>query len=83
MDQQPEIVDAALQWLDRAGQIAMGWLVSPAAWSQFGLLAAAYLLAVLLSLAAPSLKSLQQKHQMQSQAEQLQDSISFFQISVP
>lgn len=33
------------------------------------------LLAVLLSLAAPSLKSLQQKHQMQSQAEQLQASL--------
>lgn len=33
------------------------------------------LLAVLLSLAAPSLKGLRQKHQMQSQAEQLQASL--------
>lgn len=33
------------------------------------------LLAVLLSLAAPSLQALRQKHQMQSQAEQLQSSL--------
>ena len=35
------------------------------------------LLAVLLSLAAPSLQGLRQKHQMQSQAEQLQASLLF------
>ena len=28
-------------WLQQAGDIAMGWLLSPAAWSQFALLAVA------------------------------------------
>ena len=32
-------------WLDQAMDIAAGWLLSPAAWSQFGLLAVAYLTA--------------------------------------
>ena len=32
-------------WLDQARVIAMGWLLSPAAWSQFGLLAMSYLVA--------------------------------------
>lgn len=45
MDQQSEIVTKAMGWLDQAGQIALGWLLSPAAWSQFGLLAVAYLTA--------------------------------------
>jgi len=33
-------------WLTEAGDIATGWLLSPAAWSQFGLLALAYFAAV-------------------------------------
>ncbi|MCF8487151.1 MAG: mechanosensitive ion channel [Rhodobacteraceae bacterium] len=45
MDGQPEIVTKLLGWLDQAGQIALGWLSSPAAWSQFALLAVAYLVA--------------------------------------
>ncbi|MDR7124420.1 mechanosensitive ion channel domain-containing protein [Pseudotabrizicola sp. 4114] len=45
MDGQSEVITQALDWLDQAGQIALGWLVSPAAWSQFALLALAYLLA--------------------------------------
>ena len=45
MDGHPELVAWAMDWLDQAGQIALGWLVSPAAWSQFALLAVAYLLA--------------------------------------
>lgn len=36
-------------WLQQAGEIALGWLASPAAWSQFALLAAAYLLARLVT----------------------------------
>ncbi len=46
---QPEIVGKLLVWLDQAGTIAMGWLLSPAAWSQFALLAAAYLVARLIT----------------------------------
>ncbi|MFN7223230.1 MAG: mechanosensitive ion channel family protein [Paracoccaceae bacterium] len=45
MDGQSEAITQALNWLDQAGQIALGWLLSPAAWSQFALLALAYLLA--------------------------------------
>ncbi len=45
----PEIASDALTWLTDAGQIAQGWLMSPAAWSQFGLLALAYLAARLLA----------------------------------
>ncbi|NEY90108.1 mechanosensitive ion channel family protein [Tabrizicola oligotrophica] len=32
-------------WIEQAGEIAMGWLLSPAAWSQFGLLAVAVIVA--------------------------------------
>ncbi len=49
MDAQSEVITQTLDWLDQAGQIALGWLVSPAAWSQFALLALAYLLARVLS----------------------------------
>lgn len=45
METQSEAITQALDWLDQAGQIALGWLVSPAAWSQFALLALAYLVA--------------------------------------
>ena len=45
MNGQPELVMKAVEWLDQAGQIALGWLLSPAAWSQFALLALAYLAA--------------------------------------
>ncbi|MFN3847009.1 MAG: mechanosensitive ion channel family protein [Paracoccaceae bacterium] len=45
MDGQSEVIMQALNWLDQAGQIALGWFLSPAAWSQFALLALAYLLA--------------------------------------
>lgn len=36
-------------WLDWAGEQALGWLTSPAAWSQFALLAVAYLAARLIT----------------------------------
>lgn len=45
----PEIASDALAWLVDAGQVAQGWLLSPAAWSQFALLALAYLAARLLA----------------------------------
>ncbi len=38
MDGQPEILGKVIDWLDQAGQVAMGWATSPAAWSQFALL---------------------------------------------
>ncbi|MBL4929134.1 mechanosensitive ion channel family protein [Fuscibacter oryzae] len=49
MATQPEIASDALAWLTNAGQTAKSWLLSPAAWSQFGLLALAYLAARLLA----------------------------------
>jgi potassium-dependent mechanosensitive channel len=45
MADQSDMIQKAMGWLDQATDIAMGWLLSPAAWSQFGLLAAAYLIA--------------------------------------
>ena len=42
MSGQPELIGNALVWLDQFGQIALGGLKSPAAWSQFGLLALAF-----------------------------------------
>lgn len=41
----PDFASETLAWAAEAGQIAKGWLLSPAAWSQFGLLALAYLAA--------------------------------------
>ncbi len=43
MGGQSEIVTKMMGWLDQARDIALGWLLSPAAWSQFALLAVAYL----------------------------------------
>ncbi|MDQ1847072.1 mechanosensitive ion channel [Gemmobacter fulvus] len=45
MDGQPEIVTKLSLWLQQAGDIAMGWLLSPAAWSQFALLVGAFIAA--------------------------------------
>jgi potassium efflux system protein len=45
MINQAELTEKALEWLDLAYQTASTWLLSPAAWSQFGLLAVAYLIA--------------------------------------
>ena len=45
MGGQPEILGNVMVWLDEAGQIALGWLTSPAAWSQFALLVVAFLAA--------------------------------------
>lgn len=46
MERQSEFVTKVMVWLTEAGDIATGWLLSPAAWSQFGLLAFAYFAAV-------------------------------------
>jgi small-conductance mechanosensitive channel len=42
-----DLLARALVWLDGAAEVAMGWLASPAAWSQAALLAAALALALL------------------------------------
>jgi potassium-dependent mechanosensitive channel len=49
MGGQSEIVTRIMGWLDQARDIALTWLTSPAAWSQFALLAVAYLLARLIA----------------------------------
>ena len=49
MDGQPEIIQQIAGYTQQGWDIAQGWLLSPAAWSQFGLLIAAYLLALVLS----------------------------------
>lgn len=49
MDGQPEIVQQAWAYATQAWEIAQGWLLSPAAWSQFALLLMAYGLAVLVA----------------------------------
>lgn len=46
---QSELAERILGWLNQGLEIAEGWLVSPAAWSQFALLAAAYLAAWLIA----------------------------------
>jgi small-conductance mechanosensitive channel len=46
LSQQPEIVQQAAEYALWAWDISKGWLLSPAAWMQFGLLLAAYLLAL-------------------------------------
>jgi len=49
MEGQPEIVARALDYARQGWEIAQGWLLSPAAWSQFGLLVLAYVAAILVS----------------------------------
>ena len=49
MDAQSQVVTQAMAWLDAALQIARGWALSPAAWSQFAMLAAAYVVARLVA----------------------------------
>lgn len=46
---QPPIVQKAMGYLVEAYEIALQWLLSPAAWSQFALLVAAFLLAVVIT----------------------------------
>ncbi|HHL22552.1 MAG TPA: mechanosensitive ion channel protein MscS, partial [Aliiroseovarius sp.] len=49
MENQPEIVTQALGYAGHAWEVAQGWLMSPAAWSQFALLVLAWLAAVVAS----------------------------------
>ena len=45
MNGQTDFASRLSDWLQQASDIAMGWLLSPAAWSQFGLLAIALIVA--------------------------------------
>lgn len=49
LEKQPEIVQQAVGYALQGWDLAKGWLLSPEAWSQFGLLVAAYVLAVVVS----------------------------------
>ena len=49
LETQPEIVQTAAGYAIQGWEIAASWLLSPAAWSQFGLLVVAYFAAVLVS----------------------------------
>ncbi|WP_390911448.1 mechanosensitive ion channel domain-containing protein [Pseudosulfitobacter sp. SM2401] len=49
LSQQPQMVQTAAGYLQQGWDLAAGWLLSPAAWSQFGLLVVAYLAAVLIT----------------------------------
>ncbi len=46
---QPEFIRQAIEYATQGWDIAKSWLISPAAWSQFALLVAAYLLALFIS----------------------------------
>ncbi|MEM6309187.1 MAG: mechanosensitive ion channel domain-containing protein [Pseudomonadota bacterium] len=49
LEKQPEIVQQAVGYILQGWDLAKGWLLSPEAWSQFGLLVAAYVLAVVVA----------------------------------
>lgn len=49
LTQYPPIVQQAAGYAVQGYELAMGWLLSPAAWSQFAILVGAYLLAVLIA----------------------------------
>ncbi len=49
MDRQSDLMIKLTGWLQQAADIAMGWLASPAAWSQFALLLAAFFVARLVT----------------------------------
>ena len=46
LESQPELVQQAAGYVIQGWELAQSWLLSPEAWSQFGLLITAYLLAV-------------------------------------
>ncbi|MEL6521268.1 MAG: mechanosensitive ion channel domain-containing protein [Pseudomonadota bacterium] len=46
LSEQPELVQKIFEFASQGYVVALGWLSSPAAWSQFALLLAAYLLAL-------------------------------------
>lgn len=49
LSDQPEIVQQAYGYAQQGWDLALSWLLSPAAWSQFALLVLAYLMAVLVA----------------------------------
>ena len=49
MDGQPEIIQKVMGYVNQGWDLAQSWLLSPAAWSQFGLLIAAFLAALVVS----------------------------------
>ena len=49
LSQQPEIVQQVAGYALQGWDLAKGWILSPAAWSQFAILIAAYVLALLIS----------------------------------
>jgi potassium-dependent mechanosensitive channel len=49
MDGSPEIVRKAMDFLEQGWLLALGWVSSPAAWSQFGLLVLSWGIAVVVS----------------------------------
>jgi len=49
LSSQPEIVQTAVGYALQAYELALGWLLSPAAWSQFALLIVAYIAAVVIT----------------------------------
>lgn len=49
LSEYPPIVSQIAGYVEQAYELALGWLLSPAAWSQFGILVGAYLLAVLIA----------------------------------
>ncbi len=49
LESQPEIVQTVVGYALQGWELALSWLLSPAAWSQFGLLVVAYIAAVLLT----------------------------------
>lgn len=49
MENMPAFVETLIEWVKPLTDTAMQWLVSPAAWSQFALLAVAFLMAIFLT----------------------------------
>ena len=49
LSDQPEIVQQVFGYAQQGYDLAMGWLLSPAAWSQFALLMISYFLAVMVA----------------------------------
>ncbi len=49
LSQQPQMVQTAAGYLQQGWDLAQGWLLSPAAWTQFGVLILAYVAAVVIT----------------------------------
>ena len=49
MDTLPPFVGTAIEYFYQGLDIAQGWLLSPAAWSQFAVLVVSYVLAVFMT----------------------------------